>query len=170
MSGINFNFNRGVDPLLGPTADYQAHLAELEEMQTVIDQKRQSLLKMAQGEPKEVAAANTATPIWDEIDTITANMSQAEFQKMSENETYKESLEALMEYVGAVQLQMIRPRIEHSEEGKKLLEQHLTNVKFLRKAASADVDRKLSDFEDYTKNYSHMSWDEYQKTKGGKKK
>ena len=170
MSGINFNFNRGVDPLLGPTADYQAHLAELEEMQTVIDQKRQSLLKMAQGEPKEVATANTATPIWDEIDTITANMSQAEFQKMSENETYKESLEALMEYVGAVQLQMIRPRIEHSEEGKKLLEQHLTNVKFLRKAALADVDKRMSDFEDYTKNYSHMSWDEYQKTKGGKQK
>jgi hypothetical protein len=168
MSGINFNFNRGVDPLLGPTADYQAHLAELEEMQTVIDQKKQSLLKMAQGEPKEVA--NNATPIWDEIDTITANMSKAEFQKMSENETYKESLEALMEYVGAVQLQMIRPRIEHSEEGKKLLEQHLTNVKFLRKAALADVDKRMSDFEDYTKNYSHMSWDEYQKTKGGKQK
>ena len=170
MSGINFNFNRGVDPLLGPTADYQAHLAELEEMQTVIDQKKQSLLKMAQGEPKEGAVANNATPIWDEIDTITANMSQAEFQKMSENETYKESLEALMEYVGAVQLQMIRPRIEHSEEGKKLLEQHLTNVKFLRKAALADVDKRMSDFEDYTKNYSHMSWDEYQKTKGGKQK
>jgi valyl-tRNA synthetase len=168
MSGINFNFNRGVDPLLGSTTDYQSHLAELEEMQTAIDQKRQSLLKMAQGEPQE--AVKTATPIWDEIDTITANMSQAEFQTMSENENYKQSLEALMAYVGAVQLQMIRPRIEHSEEGKKLLEQHLTNVKFLRKAASADVDKKMSDFEDYTKNYSHMSWDEYQKTKGGKQK
>ena len=124
---------------------------------------------MAQGEPQEVAA-KTATPIWDEIDTITANMSQAEFQTMSENDSYKESLSALMEYVTAVQLQMIRPRIEHSEEGKKLLEQHLTNVKFLRKAASADVDKRLSDFEDYTKNYSHMSWDEYLKTKGGNKK
>ena len=168
MSGINFNFNRGVDPLLGSSTDYQAHLAELESMQAAIDQKRQSLLSMAQGEPKE--AVKTGTPIWDEIDTITANMSQAEFQTMSENENYKSSLDALMAYVGAVQLQMIRPRIEQSEEGKKLLEQHLTNVKFLRKAASADVDKKLSDFEDYTKNYSHMSWDEYQKTKGGKKK
>jgi hypothetical protein len=168
MSGINFNFNRGVDPLLGSSTDYQSHLAELESMQAAIDQKRQSLLSMAQGEAKE--AVKTGTPIWDEIDTITANMSQAEFQTMSENENYKSSLEALMAYVGAVQLQMIRPRIEQSEEGKKLLEQHLTNVKFLRKAASADVDKKLSDFEDYTKNYSHMSWDEYQKTKGGKKK
>ena len=168
MSGINFNFNRGVDTLLGSTADYQSSLAELESMQAAIDQKKQSLMKMVQNEPQEVS--RSATPIWDEIDTITANMSQAEFQTMSENENYKSSLEALMAYVGSVQLQMIRPRIEQSEEGRKLLEQHLTNVKFLRKAASADVDKKLSDFEDYTKNYSHMSWDEYQKTKGGKKK
>jgi hypothetical protein len=167
MSGINFNFNRGVDPLLGSTVDYQAHLAELENAQAIIDQKRQALMKMAETEPQQVA--KSSTPIWDEIDTITGNMTKAEFQKMSEDENYQTSLNALMEYVGSVQLQMIRPRIEQSEEGKKLLEQHLTNVKFLRKAAIADVDKKLSDFEDYTKNYSHMSWDEYQKTKGGKK-
>jgi hypothetical protein len=154
--------------LLGSTADYQAHLAELENAQAIIDQKRQALMKMAETEPQQVV--KSATPIWDEIDTITANMSKAEFQKMSEDENYQSSLNALMEYVGSIQLQMIRPRIEQSEEGKKLLEQHLTNVKFLRKAASADVDKKLSDFEDYTKNYSHMSWDEYQKTKGGKQK
>lgn len=167
MSGINFNFNRGIDPLLGSTADYQAHLAELENAQALIDQKRQALLKMAEESPQQTA--KSATPIWDEIDTITANMSQAEFQAMSENENYKASLEALMAYVGAVQLEMIRPRIEQSAEGKKLLEQHLTNVRYLRKEASANVDKKLSDFEDYTKNYSHMSWDEYLKTKGGKK-
>jgi hypothetical protein len=167
MSGINFNFNRGVDPLLGSTVDYQAHLAELENAQAIIDQKRQALIKMAEAEPQQVA--KSPTPIWDEIDAITGNMTKAEFQKMSEDENYQTSLNALMEYVGSVQLQMIRPRIEQSEDGKKLLEQHLTNVKFLRKAAIADVDKKLSDFEDYTKNYSHMSWDEYQKTKGGKK-
>jgi hypothetical protein len=154
--------------LLGSTVDYQAHLAELDNAQAVIEQKRQALMKMAESEPQQVA--KSPTPIWDEIDTITANMSKAEFQKMCEDENYQSSLNALMEYVGSIQLQMIRPRIEQSEEGKKLLEQHLTNVKFLRKAASADVDKKLSDFEDYTKNYSHMSWDEYVKTKGGKKK
>ena len=155
--------------MLGSTADYQAHLAELENAQAIIDQKRQALMKMAETEPQQ-QMVKSATPIWDEIDTITANMSKAEFQKMSEDKNYQSSLGALMEYVSSIQLQMIRPRIEQSEEGKKLLEQHLTNVKFLRKAASADVDKKLSDFEDYTKNYSHMSWDEYQKTKGGKKK
>lgn len=168
MSGINFNFNRGSDPLLGSTIDYQAHLAELENAEKVIEQKKQALMKMAQTEPQ--TEARSSTPIWDEIDAITANMSQSEFKLMEADENYQKSLEALMAYVGAVQLQMIRPRIEQSEEGKKLLEQHLTNVKFLRKAALAEADKKMSDFEDYTKNYSHMSWDEYKKTKGGTKK
>ena len=172
MSGINFNFNRGVDPLLGSTPDYSAHLAELEQAQQAIEQQRQSLLKLAQNTPGTEArpATSTATPIWDEIDAITDNMSQAEFKAMEADENYQKSLEALMNYVAAVQLQTIRPRIEANPEGKKLLEQHLTNVKFLRKAALDDVNKKMADFEDYTKNYSHMSWEEYLKTKGGKKK
>ena len=170
MSGINFNFNRGVDPLLGSTPDYSAHLAELEQAQQAIEQQRQSLLKLAQNTPSTEARPATATPIRDEIDAITDNMSQAEFKAMEADENYQKSLEALMSYVAAIQLQMIRPRIESSPEGKKLLEQHLTNVKFLRKAALDDVNKKMADFEDYTKNYSHMSWEEYLKTKGGKKK
>ena len=168
MSGISFNFNRGVDPLLGSTIDYQAHLAELENAEKAIEQKKQALMKMAQSEPQ--AQAKSATPIWDELDSLTGNMSQAEFKAMEADENYQSSLGDLMAYVGAVQLQMIRPHIEQSDEGRKLLEQHLTNVKFLRNAALAEADKKMSDFEDYTKNYSHMSWDEYQKTKGGKKK
>lgn len=170
MSGINFNFNRGVDPLLGPAPDYSAHLAELEQAQQAIEQQRQSLLKLAQTAPSTEAKLTTATPIWDEIDAITGNMSQAEFKAMEADENYQKSLEDLMAYVAAIQLQMIRPHIEGSPEGKKLLEQHLTNVKFLRKAALDDVNKKMADFEDYTKNYSHMSWEEYLKTKGGHKK
>ena len=127
-------------------------------------------MKLAQNVPGAEAKPASATPIWDEIDTITGNMSQAEFQAMEADENYKKSLQDLMAYVGAIQLQMIRPHIEGSPEGKKLLEQHLTNVKFLRKAAADNVDKKLADFEDYTKNYGHMSWEEYLKTKGGKKK
>lgn len=167
MSGINFNFNRGADPLLGSGPDYSAHLAELEQAQRALEQQKQSLMKLAHGAD---ATPASPTPIWDEIDTITGNMSQAEFQALEKNENYQDSLHALMAFVGATQLQMIKPRIEQSPEGKKLLEQHLTNVKFLRKAASDNVDRRLADFEDYTQNFSHLSWDEYLKTKGGKNK
>lgn len=170
MSGINFNFNRGADPLLGSGPDYSAHLAELEQAQKAIEQQRQSILKLAQGSQNPEAVPTSATPIWDQIDTLTDNMTAAEFQAMQADESYQRSFGELMAYVGAVQLQMIRPHIEGTPEGKKLLEQHLTTVKFLRKAAADNVDKKLADFEDYTKNYSHMSWEEYLKTKGGKKK
>lgn len=170
MSGINFNFNRGTDPLLGSGPDYSAHLAELEQAQKAIEQQRQSILKLAQNTQNPEATPTSPTPIWDQIDTLTDNMTAAEFQAMQNDPSYQKSLGELMEYVAAVQLQLIRPRIEASPEGKKLLEQHLTTVKFLRKAAADNVDKRLADFEDYTKNYSHMSWEEYLKTKGGKKK
>ena len=170
MSGINFNFNRGVDPLLGSTPDYSAHLAELEQAQQAIEQQRQNLLKLAQTTQNPEATPTSPTPIWDQIDTLTDNMTAAEFQAMQDDPSYQKSLGELMEYVAAVQLQLIRPRIEANPEGKKLLEQHLTTVKFLRKAAADNVDKRLADFDDYTKNYSHMSWEEYLKTKGGKKK
>lgn len=170
MSGINFNFNRGTDPLLGSGPDYSAHLAELEQAQKALEQQKQSIMKLAQGTQNPEATTTSATPIWDQLDTLTGSMTATEFQAMQADENYQKSLGALMTYVGAVQLQLIRPRIEASPEGKKLLEQHLTNVKFLRQAAADNVDKKLADFEDYTKNYSHMSWDEYLKTKGGKKK
>ena len=170
MSGINFNFNRGTDPLLGSGPDYSAHLAELEQAQKAIEQQKQSILKLAQNTQNPEATPASPTPIWDQIDTLTDNMTSAEFQAMQDDPSYQKSLGELMEYVAAVQLQLIRPRIEASPEGKKLLEQHLTTVKFLRKAAADNVDKRLADFEDYTKNYSHMSWEEYLKTKGGKKK
>lgn len=170
MSGINFNFNRGTDPLLGSGPDYSAHLAELEQAQKAIEQQKQSILKLAQTTQNPEATPTSPTPIWDQIDTLTDNMTAAEFQAMQDDPSYQKSLGELMEYVAAVQLQLIRPRIEANPEGKKLLEQHLTTVKFLRKAAADNVDKRLADFDDYTKNYSHMSWEEYLKTKGGKKK
>ncbi len=170
MSAINFNFNK--DPLLGQGLDIAGQFQELETAQRVIEQKKQALAQMLQQQPAPGQPAGTpsATPLWDELDTLTDSMTAAEFAAMTESPDYQKSLQALNEYVAAVQLQMLRPHIEKTEQGKKLLEQHLTNVKFLRKAAADNVDKKMADFADYTQNYSHLSWDEYQKTKGGKKK
>ena len=170
MSGINFNFNQGADPLLRPAPDYSARLAELEQAQSALDQQKQMIMKLAQGQQGPEAKPASSTPIWDEIDTLTGTMSKAEFEEMQADANYQKSLGELMEFVAGIQLQMIRPHIEGNPEGRKLLEQHLTNVKFLRKAATESANKKLADFEDYTKNYGHLSWEEYLKTKGGQKK
>lgn len=165
MSDFNFNFNRGNDPLLNPLTDFTSQIMELDRTQNTIEKKKAAIMQLAQQVEAEQQAPVSQTPIWDEIDSLTGRMSEAEFEAMQNAPEYKESSAALMEVVAATQLQMLRPYVERSPQGKKVLEQHLTNIKFLRKSASAEVDKRLNDFREYTEKYSHMSYDDYKKMK-----
>lgn len=171
---FNFNFQGASpygDPLLSGAPNYSNQFEALERAQRALDQSKQTMIALKnQSEAEAQGKAISATPIWDEIDSITGKMSESEFASMQEDSGYQESLGALMSYVSAVQLQMIRPRIEQSPEGKKLLEQHLSTVKYLHKNAAAEKDRRMAEFKDYTENYAHLSWEDYLKTKGGNKK
>lgn len=166
MSDFNFNFNRGNDPLLNPLSDLSSQMRELDRTQSTIEQKKAVLMQLAKQMEAEQSPVSQ-TPLWDEIDSLTAKMSDEEFGVIQNAPEFKKSSAALMDMVAAIQLQMIRPYVEKSAEGKKILEQHLTNIKFLSKSASAEVDKRLNDFREYTEKYSHMSYDEYRKMKGG---
>ena len=158
-----FNINiGGVDPLLG-NSDFTAHLRELEAKQKMLEDHKKQMFSQMETSPAQVSQ----TPIWDEVDTITGNMSESEFAEMQSNPDYQASLKELMTYVGAMQLQAIRPMVEQSKEGKAILEQHLATVKVIRKSASAKVDKQLTLFKEYTEKYSNMTYDEFLKTKGG---
>ena len=158
-----FNINiGGVDPLLG-NSDFTAHLRELEAKQKMLEDHKKQMFSQMETSPAQVSQ----TPIWDEVDTITGNMSESEFAEMQSNPEYQASLKELMTFVGAMQLQAIRPMVEQSKEGKAILEQHLATVKVIRKSASAKVDKQLTLFKEYTEKYSNMTYDEFLKTKGG---
>jgi hypothetical protein len=158
-----FNINiGGVDPLLGGS-DFTTHLRELEAKQKMLEDHKKQMFSQMETSPAQVSQ----TPIWDEVDTITGNMSESEFAEMQSNPDYQASLKELMTYVGAMQLQAIRPIVEQSKEGKAILEQHLATVKVIRKSASAKVDKQLTLFKEYTEKYSNMTYDEFLKTKGG---
>jgi DNA-binding FrmR family transcriptional regulator len=162
-----FNINiGGVDPLLGGP-DFTAHLRELEAKQRMLEDHKKQAAQMYSQVETGVPAQASQTPIWDEVDTITGNMSESEFAEMQSNPEYQASLKELMTFVGAMQLQAIRPMVEQSKEGKAILEQHLATVKVIRKSASAKVDKQLTLFKEYTEKYSNMTYDEFLKTKGG---
>ena len=164
-----FNINiGGVDPLLGSTTDYTAQLRELEAKQRMLEEHRRSATQLYSQVEAGIMPQVSQTPIWDEVDTITGNMSEAEFAEMQSHPDYQASLKELMTFVGAMQLQAIRPMVEQSKEGKAILEQHLATVKVIRKSASAKVDKQLTLFKEYTEKYSNMTYDEFLKTKGGK--
>ena len=149
------------DPLLG-SRDYSSDIAmmekELEMRQAKLAQYKQQMMQQQQPQQSQ-------TPVWDEIDSIIQGMTEKEYQIVTSNDEWVESNNRIMGLIQAAQLQMLRPIIEQSKEGKDALDHHLTLTKRVKKSASMEVDSELNDFQEYKAKYSHMSYDEYQKMK-----
>lgn len=159
MSGINFNF--GADPLLA-TRDYSSQFQAIEDMQRELEKKKAAIVQAkAQLEQQQAQPQQSRTPIWDEIDSICRGMSEKEFNIVSENAEFRESNEFIATLIQQAQLEMLRPIIENSKEGKDALDRHLTLVKRLKKSASKEVDDELNDFKEYREKYAHMTYEEY---------
>ena len=161
MTGINFNF--GADPLLGTSRDFGTQLQTIEQMQQELEQKKMAITQARQQMQQQQMQAppQSNTPVWDEIDSICKNMSEQEFNIVSGNEEFRESNEFIANLMQQAQLEMLRPIIEASPQGKDALERHLTLVKRLRKTAIKEVDDELSDFKVYREKYSHLTYEEY---------
>ena len=152
------------DPLLGGrdfTSNIEIMERELAAKQAQLAQYKQQMVQQPQ---------QSQTPVWDEIDSIIQSMTEKEYQIVSTNDEWIESNNRVLALIQSAQLQMLRPIIEQSKEGKDALDNHLTITKRVKKSASMEVDSELNDFQEYKSKYSHMSYDEYQKMKRETKK
>lgn len=147
------------DPTLGTrdfsTPEFDIVERELSERLQRIQQMRQQV-----NQPKV-----SQTPVWDEIDTIMQGMTDKEFDIVTNNEEWVESNQKVMSLIQQAQLQMLRPIIEQSKEGKDALDNHLTITKRIKKSASKVVDDELNDFQEYKSKYSHLPYEDYLKMK-----
>lgn len=171
MPGNNFFFNgNNDDPLLNQSSyNMQECYQEIERMQAALEQRKKA---MQQAQSHTVQPQQSQTPVWDEIESIVSAMTDKEFELVTNNEEFIESQNAIMSILQAKYMQMMRPVVEESKEGKDALENHLTLVKRLRKSAATEVDKEISDFQEYKEKYSDIPYAEYQKmkrSKGGKK-
>lgn len=145
------------DPLLG-SRDYSSDIAmmekELEMRQAKLAQYKQQMMQQQQPQQSQ-------TPVWDEIDSIIQGMTEKEYQIVTSNDEWVESNNKIMGLIQSAQLQMLRPIIEQSKEGKDALDHHLTLTKRVKKSASMEVDNELNDFQEYKAHYRHMSYDDY---------
>lgn len=169
MNGnTNIFLNNGDDPLLGGSTNYDTRMQELERTMQMLEQQKQNLIRMQEsGRTQQTSVSQT--PIWDEIDSLTARMTEKEFAVMASNEEFQESAKAINELVQATQLAQLRPVIEQTQQGKDALEKHLTLVKRLKKSAEAEANKELEDFKEYTEKYSDMPYADYLKMKRSKK-
>lgn len=152
------------DPILG-TRDFSS-TPEINMMEKELAERMNRLQQLkAQAQQQQ-----SRTPVWDEIDSIMNGLSEKEFEIVSQNDEWVESNNKLLALIQAAQLQMLKPIIESSTEGKDALDNHLTITKRIRKSASKVVDEELNDFKEYREKYSDMPYAEYLKMKGTKKK
>lgn len=157
-----------MDPLLGGSNSYSMQMQEVAKMQQDLVNRMQALQQLGE-QVQQPQQQKSQTPTWDEIDRVTGAMSQKEFDIMLQNAEFQESQKQIDAITQLVLMRALRPMIENSKEGKDALDFHLTLINRLKKSAAKEVDAEMADFKEYKEKYSHMSYDDYLKTKGGKK-
>lgn len=162
MFGGNSN-----DPLLGGDS-YSMKMQELGKMQQDLVNRMQALQELG-AQVQQPQQPRSQTPTWDEIDRVTGAMTAKEFDIMTQNAEYQESQRAIDAVTQVALMRALRPMVENSKEGKDALDYHLTLINRLKKSAAKEADAEMADFKEYREKYSHMSYDEYLKTKGGKR-
>ena len=121
------------DPLLGN----RPSLEQLERQNEMYAQKLQELRNMPVHSVSQ--QQGTSTPLWDEIDKIVSSLNEQEKTVLVNNKEYYENSVAIQEMVNAEILILVKGRIEASPEGKAILEQQLSFVKKMSRAAKEET-------------------------------
>lgn len=155
------------DPLLRGSVvtpiDYDQQIAELEQMKQKLESQRQQVHSTPQQRQQ------TQSPIWDEIEKLTADFSDREFAIVNQDDEFQQSQNNIMAIMQREYMRMMRPIVEGTKDGKEALENHLALIKQLKKKAAKEADRNMELFNEYTQNYSDMTYSDFLKMKSGTK-
>lgn len=149
------NIYLGSDPLL-TSANYDNRLAELQQMQQALEQQKQQLMQRPQENVSQ-------SPVWDEIERLTAELTDKEFAFISENEEFVKSQNKIAEALQAEYMRMMRPMVERSHKG--LLDEHLVLLRRLKKDASKEIDKQMDLLQEYVTKHPDIPFAEFLKTK-----
>lgn len=155
---MNNIFLGGSDPLLsvGRTPNYDAQIAELQRMQQELELQKQQI-----GQARPEAA--TGSPVWDEIEKLTAELSDKEFSYISNCDEFNKSQQAIAEALQAEYMRMMRPIVERNH--RALLDEHLVLLKRLKKEASKEIDKQMDLLQEYVTKHPDIPFAEFLKTK-----
>lgn len=149
------NIFLGGDPLL-TSANYDNRLAELKQMQQALEQQKHQLMQ----NPQEIV---TQSPVWDEIERLTAELTDKEFAFISENEEFVKSQNKIAEALQSEYMRVMRPIVERSH--KVLLDEHLVLLRRLKKDASKEIDKQMELLQEYVTKHPDIPFAEFLKTK-----
>ena len=149
--------NIGGDPLL-TTQGYN-----IEEQLRQLELRRQSLESLKQLNPQ---AMPNSSIIWNEIDSEVKVLSNEQLQKLFENEDYVRIYTRIQELVNTEILNLVKPRIESSTEGKQLLQEQLNIVRKMKPKIIEDSNREVElfrRFREFSKTNPDVTYDDFLK-------
>ena len=149
--------NIGGDPLL-TTQGYN-----IEEQLRQLEARKQALESMKQLNPQ---AMPNSSIIWNEIDSEVKVLSNEQLQKLFENEDYVRIYSRIQELVNTEILNLVKPRIESSPEGKQLLQEQLNIVRRMKPKIVEDSNREVElfrRFREFSKTNPDVTYDDFLK-------
>lgn len=140
MIPVNQFILGGSDPLLYPsekmTNSIDEQIAFLQSQKQAINEAyRRNAIPNANNsvtQNQQVTQQPTTQGIWDAIDAEIAPLTQEQQNMLLSNQDYVNNYNALQSMVQAEVLNLVRGKIEASEDGKHLLEEQLKLVKLLK--------------------------------------
>lgn len=150
-----------LDPLLGGR-NYD--IPQLEQQQREMQQRWQEMQQTYQ------QVSRPQSPVWDEIDRIVDNMSEAEKEYLVQSEEYQSSSNAVNAILQREVLRAMKPIVESTKDGKAALEKHLELLRKVQKSAKDALGQRESLMNEYIMHHSDKTWAEFMELKNGKKK
>lgn len=174
MIPVNQFILGGSDPLLYPsekmTNSIDEQIAFLQSQKQAINEayRRNAIPNANNGvtQNQQVTQQPTTQGIWDAIDAEIALLTQEQQNMLLNNQDYVNNYNALQSMVQAEVLNLVRGKIEASEDGKHLLEEQLKLVKLL-KSKIVEVTNKEMElfkaFKEASKTNPNLTYEEFLK-------
>lgn len=143
----------GNDPMINPMQD-------LDSQMQMLDNYKKRLQALKEGRH------NNTSVIWEEIDSLVNPMTEEQKMRLFSNEEYADTYNKLNNLVQVELLNLVKGKIENSENGKFLLQKQLSIVKKLKDKIISDTNREMeifNKFKEYSKNNPGLTYDEFLK-------
>ena len=147
--------NIGGDPLLTTPNGFN-----IEEQLRQLEMRKQSLESLKQLNPQ----AMPTSIIWNEIDAEVKVLTPEQLQKLFENEEYVRTYARIQELVNAEILNLVKPRIESTPEGKQLLQEQLNLVRKMKPKIVEDTNRDMElfrRFREFSKTNPDVTYEDF---------
>lgn len=147
--------NIGGDPLLTTPNGFN-----IEEQLRQLELRKQTLESMKQLNPQ----AMPTSVIWNTIDSEVKVLTTEQLQKLFENEEYVRTYSRIQELVNAEILNLVKPRIESTPEGKQLLQEQLNLVRKMKPKIVEDTNREVElfrRFREFSKTNPDVTYEDF---------